>query len=217
MGVRGAASLTDRDRRVLREVGSLGAVPVAHLLGLFPSPAAGYVRLGILARRGLVRRFSALGSRWIGLAPSAAAAAGMTSVRGGSRITERRDALVRVHCLLASCGYARVPPPPAAPRTLQYYGREVETVAVAVTVRPLRRGGLRALTHPIIFSPTSRALKDILVFGPGMTSQRLQEVPGPWRSRIALMPIPDPKTMGVIRTQLLDLLRFTAAAVVRSE
>ncbi len=205
--IRGASPLTDRDRRVLREVGSLGAVPVAHLLDFFPTRAAGYVRLGILARQGLVRRFSALKSRWVRLSAFGAAAAGMTALRERPRITERRAALVNVHCLLASCGYARVPPPPAAPRTLLYYGREGEVVAVAVTVRPLRRGGLRAITHPIIFSPASRALKSILVFAPGTIPKRLNEVPNGWQSRIVLMPVPGPMTAAVTRTQLLARLR----------
>lgn len=197
-------------------MGSLGAIPVAHFVSFFPTPAAGYVRLGILARRGLVWRFSVKGSRWVTLSSTGAAAADATPPRTRSRITERRAALVSVHCLLTSCGYARAPLPLAAPRTLQYYGREGEVLAVAVTVRPLHRGWLQELTHPIIFSPAARAVRRILVFGPGTTSQRLLEVPGSWQSRILLMPIPDPKTVGVVRTQLLARLRCATAAVTRS-
>ena len=204
-----ADTLTDRDRRVLREVGALGAVPVAHLLGFFPTAAAGYVRLGVLARRGLVRRFSARRRRWVGLSASGAAAAGVTAHRGVSRITERRAVLIGVHCLLASCGYAGVPPPPAAPSRLQYYSREGEVVAVAVTARPLRRGGLRALTHPIIFSPAARIVKGILVFAPGTIPQRLHEVPDSWQSRVVLMPASDPTTAEVVRAQLVARLRLT--------
>ena len=192
---------------MLQEVGLLGAAPVAHLLGFFSTPAAGYVRLGVLARRGLVRRFSTLGSRWVGLSPSGAAIAGVTALRRDSRITERRAALVNAHCLLASCGYMRVPPPPAAPRTLLYYGREGEVLAVVVTVRPLHRGSLRAITHPIIFSPAARALKSILVFAPGTAPRRTHEGPESWQSRVVLMPVPGPMTAAVMRTQLLARLR----------
>jgi hypothetical protein len=196
-------------------MGSLGAIPVAHFVSFFPTPAAGYVRLGILARRGLVWRFSVKGSRWVMLSSAGAAAADATPPRTRLRITERRAALVSVHCLLTSCGYVPASPPPAAPRTLQYYGREGEVLAVAVTVRPPRRGWFQELTHPIIFSPASRAVSRILVFGPGTTSQPLQEVPGSWRSRILLMPIPDAKTAEIVRTRLLAYLR-DARAVTRS-
>ena len=150
------------------------------------------------------------------LSSAGAAAADATPPRTRLRITERRAAIVSVHCLLTSCGYAPAAPPPAAPRTLQYYGRDGEVLAVAVTVRPLRRGWLQQLTHPIIFSSASRAVRRILVFGPGTTSQRLQEVPGSWRPRILLMPIPDPKIVGVVRSQLLARLRYATAAVTRS-
>lgn len=192
---------------MLREVGSLGAVPVAHLLGFFPTPAAGYVRLGVLARRGLVRRFSALGNRWVDLSPIGAAATGVTALRGGPRVTERRAALISVHCLLASCGYARMPPPATAPKQFHYYSREGEVIAVAVTMRPLRRGSLRALTHPIIFSPAARAVKSILVFAPGTAPRRTYEGPDSWQSRVVLMPVPGPMTAVVMRTQLLARLR----------
>jgi hypothetical protein len=150
------------------------------------------------------------------LSSAGAAAAGATPPRTRSRITERRAAIVRVHCLLTSCGYSRASPPPAAPRTLQYYSRDGEVLAVAVTVRPLHRRWLEEVTHPIIFSPAARAVGRILVFGPGTTSQWLREVPGAWRSRILLMPIPGGKTMGVVQAQLLARLRCATAAVPRS-
>ncbi len=197
-------------------MGSLGAIPVAYFASFFPTPAAGYVRLGILARRGLVQRFFVKGRRWVMLSPAGAAAVGTTLPRTRLRITERRAGLVSVHCLLTSCGYTRASPPPAAPRTLQYYGRDGDVLAVAVTVRRLHRGWLQELTHPIIFSPASREVSRILVFGPGTTSQRLQEVPGSWRSRILLMPIPDAKTVVIVRSQLLARLRYATAAVTRS-
>ncbi len=191
---------------MLQEVGSLGAVPVAHLLGFFPTPAAGYVRLGVLAQRGLVRRFSALGSRWVRLSPSGATAVGMATLRMGARVTERRAATVSVHCLLTSCGYLRVPSPPATPSRLLYYGREGEIAAVAVTVRPLRGGSLGELTHPIIFSPAARIVQKIILFAQGTLPLRLHEVPNSWQSRVILMPIPSPMTAAVMRTQLLARL-----------
>jgi hypothetical protein len=150
------------------------------------------------------------------LSSAGAAAAGATSPRTRSRITERRTAIVSVHCLLTSCGYARASPPPAGPRRLRYYARDGEVLAVAVTARALRCGWLREATHPIIFSPAARAVGRILVFGPGTTSQWLREVPGAWRSRILLMPIPGRKTMAIVQAQLLARLRCVTAAVPRS-
>src|SRR5437588_7351297 len=100
--------LTDRDRRVLQEVDNLRAAPLAHLLKFFPTRAAGYVRLGILARRDLVHRFSVKKERWVSLSPSGAAAVGGTALRRRWRIAERRAAVVTVHLLFASCDYERV-------------------------------------------------------------------------------------------------------------
>lgn len=205
--IRTRIPLTDRDHRLLREVGALGAVPIAHLLGFFPTPAAGYVRLGVLARRDLVRRFSALGSRWVRLSPSGATAVGMATLRMGARMTERRAATVSVHCLLTSCGYLRVPPPPATPNRFLYYCREGGIVAVGVTVRPLRGGSLRVLTQLIIFSPAARIVQKVIVFAPGTMPQRLHEVPNSWQSRVILMPIPGPMSAAIMRTHLLTRLR----------
>ena len=209
--------LTDRDRRVLQEVGYLRAAPLSHLLTFFPSRAAGYVRLGILARRGLVNRFSAKEERWVSLSPSGAATVGGTALRGRSRIAERRTAFVTVHLLLTSCGYARVLRPPAAPRTLAYYGRQGEVIAMAVMARPLRRGRLHALADPVIFSPASRVVRKIIVFVPGTTSQRLPPVPDSWQSRIVLMPLPNSLTIGIVRRQLLVHLRYRTTPVRRSQ
>jgi len=200
--------LTDRDRRVLQEVGHLGAAPLAHLLNLFPTPEAGYVRLGILAGRGLLHRFSAQGGRWVSLSPSGAAVVGGTALRARPRLSERRAAFATVHLLLTTCGYTHVPRPLAAPRTLAYYGRQGEVVAVATMARPLRRGHLQALAHPIIFSPASRAVGRILVFVPDAASQRLPAVPSSWRSRILLMPLPNPTTIGIVRKRLLAHLNL---------
>jgi len=199
--------LTNRDRRVLEEVGHLGAAPLSSLLNFFPTPAAGYIRLGILARRGLINRFPAKGERWVSLSPSGAAAVGGIVLRAQSRLAERRAALAIVHHLLASCGYARGPRPPAAPRTLAYYERQGEVLAVAVTVHPLRRDRLQALIRPVIFSPASRAAKRIVVFAPGATSQRLPAVPDSWQYRILLMPLPNSTTIGIVRRRFLAHLR----------
>ena len=205
--IRTGIPLTDRDHRLLREVGALGAVPIAHLLGFFPTPAAGYVRLGVLARRDLVRRFSALGSRWVRLSTSGAAAAGVATLRMGARMTERRTATVSAHCLLTSCGYSRVPPPPATPNRFLYYSRGGEIIAVGVTVRPLRAGSRRVLMHPIIFSPAARVVQKIILFAPGTMPERLHDVPNSWQSRVILMPTPSPMTAALMRIQLLARLR----------
>ena len=209
--------LTNRDRRVLQEVGHLKAAPLSHLLGFFPTSSAGYVRLGVLARRGLVHRFSAKGARWVSLSPSGAAAVGGTVLRGRSRIAERRAALANVHHLLTSCGYARVPRPPSAPRSLVYYERMGEILGVAITLRLRRRGHLQALTHPVIFSPASRVVRRIIVFVPGTTSRRLPAVPESWQSRIVLMSLPNSMTVGIMKRQLLEYLRCHSTPVRRSQ
>jgi hypothetical protein len=208
--------LTDRDRRVLEEVGHLGTASLSSLLNFFPTPAAGYVRLGILTRRGLIHRFSAKGARWVSLSPSGAAVVGGTVLRAQSPPAERRAALAIVHRFLTSCGFTRIPRPLAALRMHTYYERQGEVLAVAVTVHPPRRDRLQALISPVIFSPASRVARRIVVFAPGTTPLRLPAVPDSWQSRILLMPLPNSTTIGIVRRRFLAHLRRRDMRVRRS-
>ena len=195
--------MTDRDAALLEDLTRLRVMPLAHVLERFPTAGAGYVRVGELERRGLLQRFTWRGERWVGMGPIAARLWHVPSRRGMPVVTDRRCYFARADRLLQHCGFAAVAPPHRAPVTLAYYGREGGVVAVGVALRPLQRGRLRAWVHALTGSLGIPVVRGLVVFAPGVTVERLHELPAAWVPRIIVMPLPDPELAPLMRTQLL--------------
>jgi len=149
--------MTERDIAVLREIARFGAVPPAALAHLFPSRDAAYVRLGILAARGVVARTVSCGQRAYVVTPTGATAAGVRGARAALDPTARTARLAAVAALLAPGGYRPAPPPrPGLPRAVAWFGRGPRVVAVypssaVLTNWRARRilGRLRILRHTV--------------------------------------------------------------------
>jgi len=195
--------MTARDAALLGDLTRLRVMPLAHVLERFPTAGAGYVRVGELERRGLLRRFTWRGERWVGLGGTAARLWHVPSRRGALSVTDRRCYLARADRLLQHCGFAAIAPPNRAPQTFMYYGRQGGVVAVGVALRPLHRGRLRSWVHVLTGPLGVPAVRGLLIFAPGVTVERLHEVPAPWASRVIMMPLPGPELAPLMQTQLL--------------
>ena len=118
-------------------------------------------------------------------------------------MTDRRCYLARADWVLQHCGFAAIAPPNRAPQTFAYYGREGGVVAVGVALRPLQRGRLRSWVHALTGSLGVPAVRGLVVFAPGVTVERLHELPAAWAPRVIVMPLPGPELAPLMRTQLL--------------
>jgi len=196
-------TMTARDAVLLKDLARLRVMPLAHVLERFPTAGAGYVRVGELDRRGLLQRFTWRGERWVGLGPVAARLWHVPSRRGALTVTDRRCYLARADWVLRHCGFAAIAPPNRAPQTFVYYGREGRVIAMGVALRPLQRGRLRNWVHALTGSLGIPVVQELVVFAPGVTVERLHELPATWASRIIVMPLPGPELVSLMRTQLL--------------
>lgn len=162
------APLTDRDLEVLRALRRLTAAPLPVLAPYFPTPAAAYVRLGILVKRGLVRRSWAFGRRIYAITPKGAGAAGFTPSRS-SDVSWRASRLAALLAVLAPLGYREAAPPRrlstsvtwAAGGDSKWNGVAVYVSSQHITVKRARRivprlGLMRNAARAIIIAGNSR-------------------------------------------------------------
>jgi len=195
--------MTTRDAALLEDLTRLRVMPLAHVLERFPTAGAGYVRVGELERRGLLQRFTWRGERWVGLGRVAARLWHVPSRRDALTATDRRCYLARADRLLQHCGFAAIAPPHRTPATLAYYGRKGSVVAVGMALRPLQRGRLRSWVYALTGSLGAPAVQGLVIFAPGVTVERLHELPAVWGPRVMMMPLPGPELTSLMRTQLL--------------
>jgi hypothetical protein len=100
-----SAPLTARDAALLREIALRGPLPVDALTEHFPSRQAAYVRLGALARRGLIEPAWVAGSRVWTATPQGRRALGLSPGRSAAAPGPRRLARARLILLMARLGY----------------------------------------------------------------------------------------------------------------
>lgn len=182
--------LTDRDRVVLRLLGRLRAAPVPVLAAYFPSQAAAYVRLGLLAQRGLVRRSSAFGRRLYVLTARGAAAVGLPAPRS-SAVSPSTSRLAALLAVLAPMGYREAAPPRRLRRSVTWAAREGSPwngVALYVSSQRItRRRATRIVPRLGLMRNAARA---IIIAGGSRT--RPEVVRDPLYPPVLVTPVPVP-------------------------
>jgi hypothetical protein len=184
---RGASEVTGRDVEVLREVARFAAVPPAALAHFFPSRAAAYVRLGVLAERGFLSRTTSFGRRAYRVTPKGAAAAGLHASRAGTSSTARAGRMAAVAALLAPLGYAPVPAPrPSMPTAVAWFSCGKRVVAVyPSSARLTGRQVRRLLSRLRIYRHTAHAI--VLLSGGGVPARVVRD----WRyPPVIVVPVP---------------------------
>ncbi len=176
---------TPRDREVLRALARWQIAPFWALLQFFPTPAAGYVRLGMLARSGMIRKAAHRGDHFVMLTAAGARAIAVPLPRTPMARLPYRLAFIHVDHAMAARGYTPVPPPRGAPRQLWYYANG--SVRVATTT--CRTRAVTALAHRLVtlLGPQflAREVNGLFMFTPRLVRANLAG--SPWARKVRVI------------------------------